>query len=329
MLHTELGRTGLPVSRLCLGTMTFGVQCDEDTSIAILDTAFEAGITFIDTADVYPAGGNTSTTGRTEEIVGRWLGGRRDHVVLATKCGGVMSRARWDRGGSRKHVVEAVEASLRRLGTDHIDLYQLHIDDTATPLDETLAAFDHLVTSGKVLYTGCSNYPAWRLAKALGRSATLGLSRYECVQPRYNLLFRSFERDLFPLCVEEGVGCIPYNPLAGGFLTGKHARGAPSQGTRFTLGSAAQPYQDRYWHDRMFDTVGELATVAAEAGLSLATLAVAWCLHQPAITAPIIGASRPEQLREAVAAVDVTLDADLLRRLDELTRDYRLVDEAR
>ena len=326
MRYTRLGRTGLSVSRLCLGTMTFGLQCDEATSRSILDAAFESGITFVDTADVYPLGGDVATVGRTEEIVGRWLKDRRDDVILATKCAAPMSRNRWDQGGSRKHIVRAVEASLRRLGTDYIDLYQLHFDDPATPLDETLGAFDQLVKAGKVLYAGCSNYPAYRLARALGRSEALGVARYDCVQPRYNLLFRSFERDLFPLCVEEGVGCIPYNPLAGGFLTGKHHRGDPTAGTRFTLGTAADRYQDRYWHDRMFDTVGGLAELAAEADMSLATLAVAWCLHQPAITAPIVGASRPEQLADAVAAVDVQFDAALMAKLDELTRDYRLVD---
>src|SRR3954454_24709451 len=312
MLHVNMGRTGLQVSRLCLGTMTFGIQCDEPTSVAILDAAAEAGITFLDTADVYPLGGRGEEAGLTEEIVGRWLKGRRDDVIVATKCFGAMSRRRWDRGGSRKHILDAVEGSLRRLGTDYIDLYQLHGDDPRTPLDETLAAFDHLVTSGKVRYVGCSNYSAWRLARAIGRSEVRDLVRYDCVQPRYNLLFRAFERDLFPLCVEEGVGVIPYNPLAGGFLTGKHRPGDPTADTRFTLGTAAGRYQDRYWHEQMFATVEELARLAAEADLTLARLAVAWCLAQPAITSPIIGASKPGQLADAVAAVESPLDADLL-----------------
>jgi aryl-alcohol dehydrogenase-like predicted oxidoreductase len=326
MLHVNMGRTGLQVSRLCLGTMTFGIQCDESTSFAILDAAAEAGITFLDTADVYPLGGRGEEAGLTEEIVGRWLKGRRDDVIVATKCFGAMSRRRWDRGGSRKHILDAVEGSLRRLGTDYIDLYQLHGDDPRTPLDETLAAFDHLVTSGKVRYVGCSNYSAWRLARAIGRSEVRDLVRYDCVQPRYNLLFRAFERDLFPLCVEEGVGVIPYNPLAGGFLTGKHHPGDPTADTRFTLGTAAGRYQDRYWHEQMFATVEELARLAGEADMTLAQLAVAWCLAQPAITSPIIGASKPQQLADAVAAVETPLDGDLLARLDELTRPYRLAD---
>jgi aryl-alcohol dehydrogenase (NADP+) len=167
------------------------------------------------------------------------------------------------------------------------------------------------------------------LARAVGRSEARGLVRYDCVQPRYNLLFRSFERDLFPLCVEEGIAVIPYNPLAGGFLTGKHRRGEPTEGTRFTLGRAAGRYQERYWHEQMFATVEELGSLAADAGVPLAQLAVAWCLAQPAVTAPIVGASSPGQLTDAVAAVDSPLDADLLARLDEVTRSYRLVDADR
>jgi aryl-alcohol dehydrogenase (NADP+) len=331
MQHVRLGRTGLRVSRLCLGTMTFGLQCDEPTSVAILDAALDAGITFLDTADVYPLGGRGEEVGRTEEIVGRWLRGRRDEMIVATKCFGAMSRRPWDRGGSRKHILDAVDGSLRRLGTDYIDLYQLHGDDLSTPLDETLAAFDHLVQVGKVRYVGCSNYPAWRLARAVGRSEVRGFARYDCVQPRYNLLFRAFERDLFPLCEQEGIGMIPYNPLAGGFLSGKHRPGAPTEGTRFTLGSAAERYQDRYWHEQMFATVEELRLLAAEHGVSLAQLAVAWCLAQPAVSAPIVGASRPEQLADPVAAVDAPLEpgGELYRRLDELTRIYRAVDVER
>ena len=184
-------------------------------------------------------------------------------------------------------------------------------------------ALDQLVRSGKVRYLGCSNYLAYQLARAVGRSEALGLARFDCVQPRYNLLYRSCERELFPLCSEEGIGVIPYNPLAGGFLTGKHNPGAPTEGTRFTLGSAAINYTTRYWHDREFATVDQLKSVTADAGMPLAQLAVAWCLAQPAITSPIIGASRPEQLAEPVRALDQPLDAALLERLDQLTLDYR------
>ncbi len=314
MEHVRLGRTGLPVSRLCLGTMTFGLQCDEATSERILGAAEDAGITFLDTADVYPLGGDAGTVGRTEEILGRWLRGRRERVVLATKCFGPTGPSPWDRGGSRKHVLDAIDASLRRLGTDYVDLYQLHGYDTATPLDETLGALDQVVRAGKARYVGVSNWPAHRV---------------DSVQPRYNLLFRQFERDLLPMCQEEGVGVIPYNPLAGGLLTGKHRPGTPEEGTRFTLGRAGSLYRERYWHEREFATVEELRPLAAEAGLSLATLAVAWVLANPAVTAPIVGASRPEQLADAVAALERPLDAELLARLDALTAEYRRGDAER
>jgi aryl-alcohol dehydrogenase (NADP+) len=330
MEHTRLGRTGLKVSRLCLGTMTFGYQCDEKTSFAILDAAAEGGITFIDTADIYPLGGTVETAGRTEEIVGRWLRGRRGEFVLATKCFGAMSSRAWDRGGSRKHVLDAIDASLARLGTDYVDLYQLHHFDPETPLDETLRALDDVVRAGKVRYVGCSNFLAWHLARALGRSEALGLARLDSVQPRYNLLFREFERELFPLCREEGIGVISYNPIAGGLLSGKHRReGGPVEGTRFRLGTAASMYQERYWHEREFATVEALRQVAAEAGLDLVTLAVAWVMANPVITAPIVGASRPEQLAPALAAAERKLPPELKERLDAMTAEYRRGDATR
>jgi len=320
--HTRLGRTGLSVSRLCLGTMTFGYQCEEDTSHAILDAAAEGGITFIDTADVYPLGGDGTTVGRTEEIVGRWLHGRRDEFVVATKCVGVMSNRRWDRGASRKHIMDAVDASLRRLQTDYIDLYQMHQFDPSVTQDETLSALTDLVRIGKVRYIGCSNYLAYELARGVGRSETLGLARYDSVQPRYNLLYRNIERELLPLCQQEGIGVIPYNPLAGGFLSGKHQRGIPTEGTRFTLGTAMERYQERYWHDRQFDAVDALRPLANESGVSVATLAVQWVLANPVVTSPIVGASRPEQLADALAAVVTDLPSDVKAALDELTIDY-------
>jgi len=327
MDHTRLGRTGLRVSRLCLGTMTFGLQCDEPTSRAILDAAAAGGITFLDTADAYPLGGTYQTVGRTEEIVGRWLRGRRQDFVLATKCFNPMSERPWDRGSSRKHVLDAIDASLRRLGVDHVDLYQLHMWDAETPLDETLRALDDVVRSGKARYVGCSNFQAWHVARALGRSEALGLARLDSVQPRYNLLFREFERELFPLCAVDGVGVIPYNPLAGGLLTGKHRAAAPSG--RFTLGTSAQLYQERYWHEREFATIEKLRALAAEAGLDLVTLAVAWVMANPVVTAPILGASRPEQLAPALKAAEVKLAPELKARLDEVTAEYRRGDAAR
>ena len=330
MRHVRFGRTGLRVSQLCLGTMTFGLQCDEAASRAILDRAAAGGITFLDAADVYPVGGGFQTAGRTEEIVGRWLEGRRHEFIVATKCGGAMSERPWDRGTSRKHVLDAIDASLRRLRTDYVDLYQLHHPDPETPIDESLRALDDVVRAGKARYVGCSNFPAYQLARALGRSELLGVGRFDTVQPRYNLLFRQIERDLLPLCREEALAVIPYNPLAGGLLSGKHRRETgPTPGTRFTLGNAAGRYQDRYWHEREFATVEALRPLAAEAGLSPTQLALAWTLAEPAITAPIVGASRPEQLDDAIAAVEKPLDAALKARLDELTVEYRWGDDPR
>jgi 1-deoxyxylulose-5-phosphate synthase len=328
--HTRLGRTGLQVSRLCLGTMTFGLQCDEPASVAILDRAAEGGVDFLDTSDAYPLGGDMSTRGVTEEILGRWLLGKRDRFIVATKCFAPTGPAPFDGGNSRKHIMSAVDASLRRLQTDYIDLYQLHGYDRQTPIDETLAALDDLVHQGKVRYIGVSNFLTYQLVRAVGRTETLGLTRIDCVQPRYNLLFRQIEREMLPYCREDGVGVIPYNPIAGGMLSGKHVRAnPPPEGTRFTLGSAAQNYQDRYWHDREFDTVEELRRLADEAGVNLVTLSVAWVLANRAITAPIIGASNPRQLDSSLAAAEYVIGADLKQQLDECTREYRMGDAPR
>lgn len=331
MHHTKFGRTGLRVSRLCLGTMTFGLQCHEQESIAILNAAAQGGIDFLDTADVYPLGGDRTTAGRTEEIVGRWLKGKRASFVLATKCVGQMGPKPWDQGMSRKHILEAIDASLKRLQTDYVDLYQLHGFDPNTPIDEALEALDAVVKSGKARYVGVSNWMAHRLARALGRSEVKNLVRVDCVQPRYNLLFRTFERDLLPLCEEENIAVIPYNPLAGGLLTGKHNRTAPpEQGTRFTVGRAGAMYQTRYWHEPEFDTVENLRSIAKESGMSLATLAVRWVISNRAITAPIIGASRPDQLADSLAAGEKgALPHDLKTKLDELTSRWRAVDAER
>jgi len=329
MQHTKFGRTGLRVSKLCLGTMTFGLQCDQAQSNAIMDAAAEGGIDFFDAADVYPLGGSAATVGRTEEIIGDWLQGKRDEFVIATKCFGPMGPKPWNQGMSRKHIVEAIDGSLRRLKTDYIDVYQLHGFDPGTPIDEALEGLDAVVKAGKARYVGVSNWMGFRIARALGRSEARGLVRIDSVQPRYNLLFRTFERDMFPLCLEEGIAVIPYNPIAGGMLSGKHARGAPTEGTRFTLGSAASNYQNRYWHDREFDTVDELRRLADQAGMSLVTMAVAWTLANPAITSPIVGASRPEQLADSLAAAAKPLPADLKKTLDEVTLPYRGIDAER
>lgn len=329
MEHVRFGRTGLKVSKLCLGTMTFGYQCDVETSVAIMDVAAEGGITFLDTADVYPLGAPPDQFGRTEEIVGQWLGKRRDRFIVATKCHFPTGPMPWDAGNSRKNIIRALDASLRRLGTDYIDLYQLHSWDANTPIDETLQALDDVVRSGKVRYIGCSNFLAYQLARSIGRGEVLNTANFVSAQPRYNLLFRENERELFPLCAEEGIAVIPYNPLAGGFLSGKHQAGSPTEGGRFTLGWAATRYQERYWHDQMFATVDALRPIAAEAGVSMATMAMQWVLANPVITSPIIGASRPDQLGDALDAVATPLDAKVKTTLDELTYEFRFGDNAR
>jgi aryl-alcohol dehydrogenase (NADP+) len=231
---------------------------------------------------------------------------------------------------SRKHILDAIEGSLRRLKTDYVDVYQLHSYDPATPIDEALEALDAVVTSGKARYVGVSNWLAHRVARALGRSEIKGLARIDSVQPRYNMLFRTFERDLLPLCEEEGVAVIPYNPIAGGLLSGKHDRSAPPPDGRFQLGTAGARYQERYWHEREFDTVDALRGLSNEAGMSMASMAVSWVLSNPAITAPIVGASKPEQLKDSLDAAERgRLPADLKARLDDITHEWRAVDAER
>ncbi|MDR5750679.1 MULTISPECIES: aldo/keto reductase [unclassified Caballeronia] len=331
MQYRKFGSTGLTVSRLCLGTMTFGLQTEEDVSRSIMDRAADAGVNFIDTADVYPLGGTEAVVGRTEEIVGRWLAGKREHYILATKAVGKMGPAPWDQGASRKHLLDAIDASLKRLNTDYVDLYQLHSDDRETPLDETLEALDTIVRHGKARYIGVSNFLAYRLALALGRSDTLRLARFVSVQPRYNLLFRQIERELLPLAADENLAVIPYNPLAGGLLTGKHRHdAAPSEG-RFTatVGKAGEMYTQRYWHEREFRTIEKLKGIAGESGESLAKTSLAWVLANPAVTSAIIGASRPAQLTDTLAAIDLALDPALKAKLDEATVEYRFGDATR
>ena len=322
----QLGRTGLRVSEICLGTMTFGYQCDDLTSFAILDTACSAGINFIDTADVYPLPPDISTAGKTESIIGNWINsipGRRHEIILATKCNGRTGSGPNDYGLSRRHIMDAIDASLRRLQTDFIDLYQVHFHDPNTPIDETLRALDDIVRSGKVRYIGCSNYLAYQLSKALWTSEKLMISRYDCVQPRYNLIFREFENELFPLCKEERVGVIVYNPLAGGFLTGKHQRDRnPEMNGRFNLGESGKLYQNRYWHDAQFDIVDSMKEFFKPSNKTLTSVSLAWVLSNPVVTSAILGASKPEQLTDSLKAINVKLDETEMEFLNSLW--YRL-----
>jgi 1-deoxyxylulose-5-phosphate synthase len=319
MNNRRLGRHGLEVPELCLGTMTFGLQVDEGSSRRILDTAFDRRLTFLDTADAYPLGGNKDTIGRTEEIIGRWMKdkGNRSRVLLATKCYAPTRGGPNNWGLSRAHIMESIDASLQRLGTDYVDLYQAHGYDPDTPIEETLRAFDDLVRAGKVRYVGCSNYPAWRLGEALAAAQKLNLAGYVSVQPRYNLLYREIETELLPLCRDAGLGVLVYNPMAGGFLSGKYQAGEPPRvGTRFTLGSASERYQERYWHDSQFAAVEKLKAATQARGLDLASVAIAWVLAQPGISSALVGASRPEQLDASLAAVELKLDEELTATLE-------------
>jgi len=319
MKTKKMGRTGLKVSEICLGTMTFGVQCDEATSWAIMDRAVEGGVDFFDTADAYPLPVDPKTVGLTEDIIGRWMRKRenRDSIVLATKLRMAMGPRPNDGGLSRKHIIDAIEASLTRLQTEYIDLYQVHAPDPDTPIDETLRALDDLVRSGKVRYIGCSNFTAWQLSKALRTSERLNISRFDCLQPRYNLLYRDIEMELLPLCREEGVGVICYNPLAAGLLSGKYRAGQdPTPGTRFSLGSAGELYRRRYWQDTQIKAVEELAAFYEGRGRTLATAAIAWVLQNPVITSAIVGASRPEQLNDTLAAASITLSEEEMAACD-------------
>ncbi|HLH71178.1 MAG TPA: aldo/keto reductase [Candidatus Dormibacteraeota bacterium] len=319
----NLGHSGLRVSRLALGTMIFGSQVDEGTAFTIMDRAFELGIDFFDTADVYPVPPSDQTVGRCEEIIGRWLRSRGHPVTIATKCVNRVGPGRNDQGGSRKHVIEACEASLRRLGRERVDIFYLHHGDLDAPMEETLEALDQLVREGKVHYLGVSNFEAWQLGLALAVIAERRLTRISVVQPRYNLLHRVDERDLLPLCRATGIGVTPYNPLGAGMLTGKYRRGQePPAGSRFAMGEYGRVYQRRYWDDRMFDVVETVTAVAREIEATPAQVALAWTLAQPGITAPIVGASRPEQLEDNVGALRLQLSPDQLDRLARVSQPF-------
>lgn len=325
MDSVNVGRSGLRVSRICLGTMVFGSQRDESEAFAVLDQAAELGIDFLDVADVYPVPSTVETAGRTEEIVGNWLARRGRHrFVVATKCVNRVGPGANDVGGSRKHVIEACEASLRRLRTDRIDLYYLHHSDLGAPLDETLEALDRLVQDGKVHYIGVSNFEAWQVGLAMAIAAERRLARITALQPRYNLLNRSYERDLLPLARATGMGVIPYNPLGAGVLTGKYDRTQPPpEESRFAQGDYGRMYQGRYWRDEMFAVADAVRELAQQEGCTPAQLAVAWLLHQDGVTAPIVGASRPEQIVDSVRAVEIKPSEATLARLDEVSTAFR------
>ena len=318
MEHRRLGRTGLKVSTICLGTMQFGWSTDEPDAYAIMDRAVELGCNFLDTADIYSRWVEGNNGGVSEAIIGRWLrqsSVRRESLVLATKVRGRMGDGPNDEGLSRQHIFQSVEASLRRLQTDYIDLYQVHWPDEETPLEETLQALDDLVRAGKVLYLGCSNYPAWLLTKALWISDVNGWNRFDSLQPHYSLVHRAeFERELQPLCLDQGIGVIPYSPLAGGFLTGKYRRDTP-----LPESVRASGVQSRYMNEPGFSAIDRLEVVGQAHGATIAQTAIAWVLANPAVTSAIIGANSIAQLEDTCAGASVTLSAAEKETLDETT----------
>lgn len=303
MQYTRLGASGVKVSRICLGTMTFGREADEKASFEILDRYIELGGNLIDTADVY-------SSGASERVVGQWLAerGNRDKIVLATKVQGQTGTGPNDGGLARLHIMRAVEASLQRLQTDVIDLYQIHRWDPTTPPEETLAALDDLVHQGKVRYIGCSNLKAWQLSKYLHIARCNGLTRFISLQPAYSALNRSAELELLPLCEDEGLGVINYNPLAGGMLTGKYRRGGPMPtGARL---EAFKQYYERYYTDQALDIVEAFVQAAEQRGVTPAQLAVAWVLGDRRITCPIIGARNLEQFNDTVQGAELALSPE-------------------
>lgn len=309
MQQAFLGKTGIKVGRLALGTMTFGGDADREASRAIYRRAREAGIDHIDTADVY-------NRGVTEEIVGELIAGERDRVVLATKAYFPSGEGPNDRGTSRYHLVRAVEASLRRLKTDRIDLYYLHRFDEKTDLEVTLRAVEHLIASGKVLHLAISNFSAWQTMKALGLARALSLSPAVAIQPMYNLAKRQAEVELLPMALSEGLGVFPYSPLGGGLFSGKYGVGKKPEGARI---ASWEIYRMRYGSDTAFELADRFAALAAEAGHHPAALAVAWVMSHPAVTAPILGARSVAQLEPVLGAADLVLDAELRQRISALS----------
>ncbi len=318
MEYRRLGRTGLKVSAICLGTMQFGWTTDEPTAHAIMNRAFEAGCNFFDTADIYSRWVDGNDGGVSEEIIGAWLADghvRRQDVVIATKVRGPMGDGPNDQGLSRQHILESVAASLDRLQTDYIDLYQVHFPDDETPLEETMTALNDLVRAGMVRYIGCSNYPAWLLAKSLWISDVKNLTRFDSLQPHYSLVYRAeFERELQPLCLDQGLGVIPYSPLAGGFLTGKYRRDTPMPDT-----PRADGVRRRYMNEQGFSAVDKLEEIGRAYDATIAQTAIAWVLANTAVTAAIIGANSLAQLEDTMKGAEIKLSDKEKAALDKVT----------
>ena len=324
MKYTNLGRSGLKVSRICLGMMSYGDPnwrswiLTEEAGRPFVKRALEAGINFFDAADMY-------SLGVTEQILGRAVRdfAQRDRVVIATKAYFPMSDDVNDRGLSRKHLLSAVDRSLERLGTDYIDLYQIHRDDPSTPMEETLRALDDLIRSGKVRYIGASSMAAWQFAKALYLADRHGLTRFVSMQNHYNLVYREEEREMMPLCREEGIGVVPWSPLARGFLAGNRRSSDKGETARAQSDKIAH---ELYYRDTDFRIVDRVVALAGQKGVKPAQIALAWLLHQPGVTAPIVGATKMEQLDQAIAALDITLSEEECRNLEELYEPHPVLE---
>jgi len=317
MEYRNLGKTGLKVSPLCMGTMQFGWSVDETETQRILSWTVEAGINFIDSADIYSKWVDGNPGGVAEEYIGRWIKQAkipRDRLVIATKVRGEMGDGPNDSGLSRVHIMQAVEASLRRLQTDYIDLYQTHWPDESTPIEETLRVMDDLVRQGKVRYIGASNYKAWELMQALWASDKYNLVRYDSLQPHYNLIERvELEAELRDVCKTYELGVIPYSPLAGGFLTGKYRKDKPLPNSRRAKGL------QRAMTKKNFTLIEKMDGIGKAHNATVSQVALAWLLADPVITSPIIGATSLEQLEENLGALEVNLSAEEKQTLDELT----------
>ncbi|MCT1400358.1 aldo/keto reductase [Paenibacillus sp. p3-SID867] len=312
MNYRRLGNSGLKVSQLGLGTNAFGKRADQGTSARIIDHALDHGINFIDTANIYAGS-------ESERIIGEALAGKRHNVVLATKAGLVNGQGPNERGSSRYHLQQELEDSLKRLKTDYVDLYQIHTFDPNTPLEETLRTLDDMVSSGKVRYIGASNYAAWEIMKALGISELRGYARYVSTQTSYSLADRTPELELVPLCLDQGVGIIPYFPLAGGILTGKYGQGASTpSGSR----AETDPNFNRFLEDRNLKLGQQVSQLAAEHGHSPSALSLAWLMNRPAVSTVIVGATKTEQLDDNLKSLEIEIDETLGSSLDEISDDF-------
>lgn len=321
MEYRQLGRTGVKVSQLCLGCMMFGGKTSPEDSYAIINRALDAGINFLDTANVY-------SRGRSEEVTGEALkrSGKRNQLVLATKVHGVMADDDVNASGnSRRHIIQQCEASLRRLQTDYIDLYQIHRPQPSIPIDETLRAMDDLIRAGKVRYIGTSTFAAWQVMESLMVSKELGLNRFICEQPPYHILDRRIERELLPMARTYGIATIPWSPLAGGLLTGKYDRNTPPPSDSRFAEVATTPRLQARMVDAIYDVIDGLKPIAAAKNCTLSQLALAWCAVQAGVTSPIIGPRTMEQLEDNLGALDISFSADDLAAIDRLVPPGRMV----